>query len=99
MENQHCQWVGSSLLALNSYISPLDNSSDKPNCMNLSTFAQTPINGLTPGWNGFEFEVPYTTDYRNISLSINSYNQVITDFNFSRYNRAKTEGTINKKCS
>lgn len=88
--------VGSSLLALNSYISPLDNSSDKPNCMNLSTFAQTPINGLTPGWNGFEFEVPYTTDYRNISLSINSYNQVITDFNFSGTTELKTEGTITK---
>lgn len=35
-----------------------------------SNYGKTPTYGFDAGWNGFEFILPYTNDYRGCKLNI-----------------------------
>lgn len=50
--------------------------------------------GLQTGWNGFEFEVPYCTDYKDKEFIIGAYDKVITHFDFLGDVDLKSVGTI-----
>lgn len=50
--------------------------------------------GLEPGWNGFEFEVPYCTDYKNTEFVIGAYDRKVSTYDFAGDVRLNTSGTI-----
>lgn len=54
----------------------------------------SPVKGIEHGWNGFEFEVPYCTDYKNKEFVIGAYDKVVIDYNFSGDIDLKSTGTI-----
>lgn len=53
-----------------------------------------PTKGLQTGWNGFEFEVPYCTDYKDKEFTIGAYDRVITNYSFLGDVDLKSSGTI-----
>ncbi len=82
------------LFSLVDYISEVnmaDAAYDKILCSNL---VKVPTTGITPGWNGFEFEVPYCTDYRDIDFVIAAYDKNITEYNFIGKEKFESVGTI-----
>ena len=99
-DSQGTQWFiktsdGSStqLLNLTGYLAGVNEH----NLYNMATFSNLtgePTKGLSPGWNGFEFEVPYCTDYRNIEFTIGAYDKKITYFDFTGNADLRTVGTI-----
>ena len=76
------------------YLSVGDDSSPLTNIIIASNMGIGPLAGLTEGWNGIEFQVPYSNDYSNNEFIINAYNQTITDFDFSGKQNLETIGTI-----
>lgn len=81
------------LLNLTGYLSEA-NENKRYNMATFSNLTGEPTKGLSPGWNGFEFEVPYCTDYRNIEFTIGAYDKKITYFDFTGNTDLKTVGTI-----
>ena len=49
----------------------------------MSNLSSSPTTGLNPGWNGFEFEVPYCEIPSSLNLVIGAYNVNVTDFDFT----------------
>jgi hypothetical protein len=85
-----------SLFNLNKYVALPDNASNKYNFVATSNISTTPIDGFRNGWNGFEIEVPYTTDYTNIPFTLSSYNQRVITHEFSGISNSETTGTITR---
>ena len=61
-----------SLFNLNNYVALPNDASNKYNFVATSNISTTPTDGFKNGWNGFEIEVPYTTDYTNIPFTLSS---------------------------
>ena len=59
-----------SLFNLNNYVALPNDASNKYNFVATSNISTTPTDGFKNGWNGFEIEVPYTTDYTNIPFTV-----------------------------
>lgn len=47
----------------------------------LSNLCDVPTTGIGRGWNGFELQVPYTTDLRSMDFMIGAYEKHVTDYN------------------
>lgn len=65
--------------------------------INMAVFSNQvgdPTKGLQTGWNGFEFEVPYCTDYKNKEFVLGAYDRIITKYDFSGNVNLNTGGTI-----
>lgn len=62
--------------------------------INISNMGKNPSRGIQSGWNGFEFEVPYTTDYQDLDLTIDSYDKRLVNYDFTGKSEYNTEGTI-----
>lgn len=87
----------SGIFNLTDYISK-PNSECPNNEIQLSNIAYLgPTTGLTPGWNGFEFEVPYCTDYKDLSFQIGAYDKKIENFYFEGKGTSISAGTITSK--
>lgn len=82
------------LFNLANYITKTDTAQCEYSAILVSNLTGDPTNGITPGWNGFEFEVPYCTDYRNIDFTIGAYDKNITTYNFLGKEEASIVGTI-----
>lgn len=91
--------ASTSLFNLNDYIALPDNSSRKNSFISLSNAINDPSNGFQFGWNGFEIEVPYTKDYKNINFSLSTYNKQLSSFSFDGKTESTIEGTIVKTMS
>lgn len=83
-----------SMFTPNSYFSEPQNSSNKESEIYISNLSDNPINGLMAGWNGFQIEVPYSTDYNNITFLITAINKKIVNYNFTGKVNLTTTGTI-----
>lgn len=99
--SQGTQWYVSTgnsekthLLSLSDYIAEVDTAKAEHSEILCSNQTGVPTTGLNPGWNGFEFEVPYCTDYRNINFIIGAYDNNIVNYDFIGKEEAKTVGTI-----
>ena len=85
----------SRLLNETEYLSLGNDSLPLTNLMIASNMGLGPLNGLTPGWNGFEFQVPYADDYdANTSFTISAYNKTITGIELAGDVNLETVGTI-----
>lgn len=65
--------------------------------INMAVFSNQvgdPTKGLQTGWNGFEFEVPYCTDYKNKEFVLGAYDRIITKYNFLGNVDLNSVGTI-----
>ena len=82
------------LLNETEYLSVGNDSVPLTNIMIASNMGIGPLAGLTEGWNGFEFQVPYSSDYSNKNFTINAYNQTITGYDFAGKQNLETIGTI-----
>lgn len=98
--SQGTQWYmktadGSStkLFNLSDFLSYSDEVADI-NTIVLSNQVGDPTKGLQTGWNGFEFEVPYCTDYKDKEFIIGAYDRVITNYSFLGDVDLKSSGTI-----
>ena len=60
-------------------------------CSNLTG---DPSSGISHGWNGFEFEVPFNTDLRGVNLTIGAYNKNNINYNFFGKSESESVGTI-----
>lgn len=81
------------LLNLTGYLADANEQS----LYNMATFSNLtgePTKGLSPGWNGFEFEAPYCTDYQNLEFTIGAYDKKVTYFDYIGNADLKTVGTI-----
>ncbi|MCD8042831.1 MAG: hypothetical protein LUH10_07170 [Tannerellaceae bacterium] len=67
---------------------------DKNNQILLSNVSTNPAAGIKKGWNGFEWQIPYSSDYRNMLITIDSYNEQVSDYSFSGITSSTIEGTI-----
>lgn len=100
-QNQGTQWFirtsnnqNAKLFNLVEYVTPTDTAAYDHNMLLFSNFSGDPIGGISPGWNGFEFEVPYCTDYKNIDFVIGAYDKRIINFDFSGKTESSITGTI-----
>nr|WP_302831473.1 hypothetical protein [uncultured Bacteroides sp.] len=88
--NQKC-----SLFNIDPIFSQPIDSLPKNNSMILSNLGDTPTNGVSHGWNGFEIKVPeYSTEYRNINFTIQGYNKAISSFSFTGNSTYTSKGSI-----
>ena len=85
-----------SLFNLNNYVALPNDASNKYNFVATSNISTTPTDGFKNGWNGFEIEVPYTTDYTNIPFTLSSYNQRVITHEFTGLSNSETTGTITR---
>lgn len=85
-----------SLFNLNNYVALPNDASNKYNSVATSNISTTPTDGFKNGWNGFEIEVPYTTDYTNIPFTLSSYNQRVITHEFTGLSNSETTGTITR---
>lgn len=81
------------LLNLTGYLADA-NTQKHYNMAIFSNLTGEPTQGISPGWNGFEFEVPYCTDYRDLEFTIGAYDKKITHFDFIGNTELNTVGTI-----
>lgn len=99
-KSQGTQWYirtsngeNTKLFNLTDYITKVDTAQCEHNSVLLSNLTGDPTNGIIPGWNGFEFEVPYCTDYRNIDFVIGAYDRNITSYDFLGKGESSIVGT------
>ncbi len=81
------------LFNLTDYIAKTDTAKCDHNIVLYSNLSGDPTKGLVTGWNGFEFEVPYCTDYRNIDFVIGAYDKNITSYDFLGKGESSIVGT------
>lgn len=99
-QSQGTQWYMKTADGTNSTIFNFTNylaSGDTSHNINMAVFSNQvgdPTKGLEPGWNGFEFEVPYCTDYKNIDFIVGAYDKTLTTYDFSGDVKLNTTGTI-----
>lgn len=80
------------LFSLANYIAKSDTA--EANEILCSNMTGVPTDGINIGWNGFEFEVPYCTDYKGIDLILGAYDTNITSFDFVGKEDLESVGTI-----
>lgn len=85
------------LFNLTDYIAKTDTAKCEHSIVLYSNLSGDPTKGLVPGWNGFEFEVPYCTDYRNMDFVIGAYDHNITSYNFLGKEESSIVGTATAK--
>ena len=88
--------AGSVDSALNNYVALPNDASNKYNFVGTSNISTSPTDGFRSGWNGFEIEVPYTTDYTNIPFTLSTYNQRVITHEFTGLSTSETTGTITR---
>lgn len=81
------------LFNLTDYIAKTDTAKCDHNIVLYSNLSGDPTKGLVTGWNGFEFEVPYCTDYRNMDFVIGAYDKNITSYDFLGKEESSIVGT------
>lgn len=81
------------LFNLTDYIAKTDTAKCDHNIVLYSNLSGDPTKGLVTGWNGFEFEVPYCTDYRNMDFVIGAYDKNITSYDFLGKGESSIVGT------
>lgn len=81
------------LFNLADYLAYSDDVADI-NAIVVSNQVGDPTKGLQTGWNGFEFEVPYCTDYKNKEFVIGAYDKMVTKYDFFGDVDLKSAGTI-----
>lgn len=81
------------LFNLTDYIAKTDTAKCDHNIVLYSNLSGDPTKGLVTGWNGFEFEVPYCTDYRNMDFVIGAYDKNITSYSFLGKEESSIVGT------
>lgn len=84
------------LFNLNNYVALPNDASNKYNFVGTSNISTSPTDGFRSGWNGFEIEVPYTTDYTNIPFTLSTYNQRVITHEFTGLSTSETTGTITR---
>ncbi|MCD8175943.1 MAG: hypothetical protein LUE98_00325 [Tannerellaceae bacterium] len=72
----------------------IDLAASKNDQILLSNAASNPAGGIKKGWNGFEWQVPYSRDYKNVFITIDAYNEQVTNYNFAGKTTSTIEGTI-----
>lgn len=83
------------LLEEPTYLAKINTESATNDILLFSNLVGNPISGIEPGWNGFEFQVPYySTDLTDMDFVIGAYNKQITDYNFLGKTELSTVGTI-----
>lgn len=88
--NQNC-----SLFNIDPLFSQTSDSLPKNKAMILNNLGDTPTDGVTFGWNGFEIKVPeYSTEYRNMHFTIQGYNKAISSFSFTGNSTYTSKGSI-----
>lgn len=99
--NQGTQWfVRTSggkkvkLLGESKYLSEVNAGVAMNDILLFSNVNNNPTTGIEPGWNGFEFLVPYSVDYKNMDFIIGAYDKRITGFDFVGKETSSTVGTI-----
>lgn len=100
--SQNLQWYvkttdgsNSDLFNLSEYVAiPNQDPSKRSNTIICSNLSSNPAAGLTPGWNGFEFEVPYIPDLEHVSFIIGAYNDNVINYSFSGKEESESAGTI-----
>ena len=65
------------------YLSRPINEVAKNDIILLSNAIKSPIEGFCTGWNGFEFQVPYSQDYQGKEIYIGAYGRVIGSFDLT----------------
>lgn len=83
----------SKLFNLTNFLAFPDDVAD----INMAVFSNQvgdPTKGLQTGWNGFEFEVPYCTDYADKEFILGAYDKLITKYNFLGNVNLNSSGTI-----
>ncbi len=84
-----------SLFNIDPLFSPSSDSIPHNRAMILNNLGDTPTNGITNGWNGFQINVPeYSTEYRNFLFSIQGYNKTITSFSYTGESLINSKGII-----
>lgn len=84
------------LFNLNNYIALSNKDIESCNYVALSNAAGAPTNTFINGWNGFELEVPYSTDYKKLAFGLTSHDTMVTSYNFSGTTTEEITGTIIK---
>lgn len=86
----------STLFNLNSYFALPNNTKNDDSSVTISNISQGPVAGFTKGWNGFELELPYSTDYKDIYFALITYNKNIVSYSFMGNSQTDIEGTLTK---
>ena len=99
-QNQGTHWFvkttnnqGTDIFNLTQYIAKSRSDKSMQEIL-MSNLSSSPTTGLNPGWNGFEFEVPYCEIPSSLNLVIGAYNVNVTDFDFTGKSSYSTTGTI-----
>lgn len=82
------------LLGESKYLSEVKAGAAMNDILLFSNMINNPTAGIEPGWNGFEFLIPYSVDYKNMDFIIGAYDKRITGFNFIGKETSSTVGTI-----
>lgn len=85
------------LFSLANYIAKSDTAKAEANEILCSNMTGVPTDGIDIGWNGFEFEVPYCTDYKGLDFILGAYDQNITNYNYVGKVNSEIVGTITTK--
>ncbi len=88
--------TGNSFFNLNNYVALPDDASNKASEVCISNGLKSPVDGFQAGWNGFELEVPYTSNYKDLLFALSTHNMAVTSYTFSGTSETKIEGTIVK---
>lgn len=88
--------IATSLFNLNDYVALPNNASQRYNFVATSNISTNAVDGFKDGWNGFEIEVPYTTDYVGLPFTLSTYSQRIVKHEYAGLGEAETTGVITK---
>lgn len=87
---QHC-----TLFNVNPFFSLPSSIVPNNSSMILSNISDTPTDGVTYGWNGFQVNIPeYSTEFRNLLFTIHGYSKTVSSFSFTGKSSYTTQGTI-----
>lgn len=77
------------------YLAKTDSDPANNNKLFLSNAGNTPVSGIEPGWNGFEFQISrYSTDLTHMDFTIGAYDQRIISYDFLGKAALESEGTV-----
>ena len=82
------------LFNLSEYISKPDAESPEHDQLVFSNLIDGDVKGLSKGWNGFEFQVPYCEDYRDLIFYIGAFDKKVTQIEMTGKEVLQTSGTI-----
>lgn len=76
------------------YFSYPSSTSAPNNQIQISNESSSPLTGLQVGWNGFAFEVPYSTDYASQELTIGAYSRLGANLTMTGTSELTSDGTV-----